>query len=84
MEVEISFQNVILSIPEDILAKVKEIAASRGTSISGLLTQILEEIVIREEEYHAARQRHLALLEDETNLGTNGILSWTRDNLHER
>ena len=79
-----SFQNVTLSVPKDILAKIKVIAARRGTSISGLLTDLLEEIVTREEGYQAARQRHLALLEDETDLGTHGILSWTRDNLHER
>jgi hypothetical protein len=84
MEVEMSFQNVTLSISEDILAKIKVIAARRGTSISGLLIQVLEEIVAREEGYQAARQKHLSLLEDEITLDTKGILSWTRDNLHER
>ena len=77
-------QNITLAIPKDILLKVKVIAAKQGTSISGLLIQTLEEIVTREEGYRTARQRHLALLEDELMLGTNGAVSWTRADLHER
>jgi hypothetical protein len=79
-----SFQNITLSIPKDILLKVKVIAARKGTSISGLVSHVLEEIVTREEGYQAARRRHLALLEDEIDLGTNGNLGWTRDDLYER
>ena len=54
-------QNVTLSIPKDILLKIKVIAAKRGISISGLLSGALEEIVTREEGYQAAHRRHLAL-----------------------
>lgn len=79
-----STQNITLSIPKDILFKVKIIAAKQGISISGLMTRVLEEIVSREEGYQAARRRHLETLESEINLGTNGDLSWTREDLHER
>ena len=77
-------QNITLSIPKDILLKIKVIAAKREMSISGFLTRILEEIVSREEGYQAAQRRHLATLEEGTHLGTNGALSWTREELHER
>jgi hypothetical protein len=77
-------QNITLALPKDILLKVKVIAAKQGTSISGFLTEILEEIVTREEGYRAACRRHLALLEDEIILGTDGVTSWTRADLHER
>lgn len=77
-------QNITLAIPKDVLLKVKIIAAQQGTSISGLLTRTLEEIVTREEGYQAARRQHLALLEDQVALGTEGAVSWTRANLHER
>jgi hypothetical protein len=78
-------QNVTLSIPRDILLKIKVIAAQQGTSISGLLTRALEEIVVREEGYQTARRRHLALMEENNlSLGTNGTISWTRTDLHER
>lgn len=77
-------QNITLSIPKDILLKVKIIAAKQEMSISGFLTRILEEIVSREEGYQAAQRRHLTTLEEGTHLGTNGVLSWTREELHER
>ena len=79
-----STQNITLSIPKDILTKVKIIAAQQGTSISGFMTHVLEEIVSREEGYQASRRRHLEMLESEITLGTHGASSWTRDQLHER
>ncbi|GAB4396139.1 MAG: CopG family transcriptional regulator [Anaerolineae bacterium] len=77
-------QNITLAIPTDVLLKVKVIAAQRGTSISAFLTRLLEETVAREEGYQVARQRHLALLENELVLGTEGAVSWTRADLHEQ
>jgi hypothetical protein len=77
-------QNITLAIPKDILLKVKVIAAKQGTSISAFLTRILEETVAREEGYQVARQRHLALLEDDVMLDVGSTVSWTRADLHER
>lgn len=77
-------QNITLAIPKDVLFKVKVIAAKQGTSISGFMTRVLEEIVAREEGYEAARRNHLALLEEGVRLDTNGTISWTRADLHER
>jgi hypothetical protein len=77
-------QNITLAIPKDILLKVKVIAAKQGTSISGFLTRILEEVIAREEGYQAARWRHLTLLENQLTFGTEGAVSWTRTDLHER
>lgn len=77
-------QDITLVIPKDILQKVKVIAAKQGLSVSGFLTRILEETVGGEEEYQAARRRHLALLEEQLTLGTEGVVSWTRTELHGR
>lgn len=79
-----STQNITLAISKDILLKIKVIAAKRGTSISGFLTQTLEELVAREEGYQTAQRRHLATLNSGLSLGTNGTVSWTRAELHER
>jgi hypothetical protein len=79
-----STQNITLSIPKETLLKVKIMAARQGTSISALMTRVLEEIVAREEGYQAARRRHLATLESEISLDTRGASSWTREALHER
>jgi len=47
----------------------------KNTSLSGLLTQTLTEIVVREEGYELARQRNMALLKIGFDLGTQGNIS---------
>jgi predicted transcriptional regulator len=75
-------QNITLSLPKDVLQKVKFLAARQETSVSGLLTRALEEIVSREEGYEAARRSHLAQLETGLDLGTRGARPWIREELH--
>lgn len=77
-------QNITLSIPKPVLRKVKILAVERQTSVSALLTGLLEEVVGREDAYAAARERALARLTRSVNLGTRGQVGWTRDSLHER
>jgi predicted transcriptional regulator len=77
-------QNITLSIPKDILRKIKLIAVKQDTSVSGLMTQALEEIVVREEGYRAARRRHLKALDTGVDMATNGNPGWTREELHDR
>jgi hypothetical protein len=77
-------QNITLSIPKDVLLKVKLMAVTRQTSVSGLLTQTLEELVRQEDAYTHAQRRHLQLLEQGVDLGTGGQVLITRDKLHER
>ncbi len=76
--------NITLSLPKELLRRVKLIAVQRGQSISGLLVWMLEELVQREDEYARAREEHLALLEEGWDLGTEGRPAWTRAELHER
>jgi hypothetical protein len=77
-------QNVTLSLPKGLLRKAKMVAIEQETSLSGLMVDLLTEFVERKEAYAEARQRHLALLAEETDLGTYGRSNWTRDSLHER
>jgi hypothetical protein len=77
-------QNVTLSIPKHILRKAKILAVRRNTSLSALLTRTLEDLVTEAGGYDQARQRHLALLENAPDLGTEGQISWSRHELHER
>ena len=77
-------QNITLSLPKDVLLKVKLLAVRRETSVSGLLTQTLENLVRQEEAYVHAHLRHLQLLEQGANLGTEGRVMTTRDEMHER
>ncbi len=77
-------QNITLSIPQEILRKAKIIVVQRQTSLSGLLTEFLEEIVRNEEKYTLSQQRHLHLLDEGLDLGTQGQINIRRDDLHER
>jgi len=60
---------VTLKLPGETVRKVKVIAAERGTSISGLLTAKLEELVGEDAEYQAARRRALEWLAQGWHLG---------------
>ncbi len=77
-------QNITLAIPKDILRKAKILAVQKNTSLSGLLTQTLAELVAREEGYEQARRHNLEMLKSGFDLGTQGSISWKREDLHER
>ena len=77
-------QNVTLAIPKDILRKAKILAVQRNTSLSALLTQTLAELVSDQEAYEQARRRSLKTLKTGFDLGTQGSITWKREELHER
>lgn len=77
-------QNVTLSLPKTTLKKAKMIAVERQTSLSRLLTGLVEKMVGADERYRRARERHLAMLEEGYDLGTEGRPLVSRDELHER
>ncbi|MBN1568056.1 MAG: CopG family transcriptional regulator [Acidobacteria bacterium] len=76
-------QNVTLSLPKELVRKAKIIAVERQTSISGLLKDLLIEAVAQEDRYAAARSRHLEVLHRGMDLGTRGMIRWTREEIHE-
>ena len=77
-------QNITLSLPKNILHKVKLMAVRRHTSVSGLLTQTLEKLIENEDAYARARRLHLEWLSHAPDLGTGGRGAAGRDELHER
>jgi HSP90 family molecular chaperone len=77
-------QNITLSIPKEVLVKVKVIAARRQTSVSRMLSQMLERLVQQEDAYDRASRRHVEWLEAGADLGTRGEILTRRDELHER
>ncbi|SFE27034.1 hypothetical protein SAMN04324257_01164 [Thermoanaerobacter thermohydrosulfuricus] len=77
---KIEMQNITLSLPKGLLQKIKHIAIARQRSVSSLLTETLEEIVRKENSYDKAKSRHI--LEKGFNLGTEGELTWRREDLY--
>jgi predicted transcriptional regulator len=76
-------RNITLAIPKEILFKIKIMAAKQDTSISALLTEVLTQMVARDEGYQAARQRHLAMLDSGLNLDSQAVLGGNREQIHE-
>lgn len=77
-------QNITISVPKDVLKKIKHIAVERETSVSALIVTLMQEIASSKDEYQAARRRHKKIMEKGFNLDTYGIITWDRDSLHER
>jgi predicted metal-dependent peptidase len=76
--------NVTISMDEELVRKARHMAVDRGMSLSRFIAEVVKERVasdpVREE-----RRAHLKKLLDEgLDLGTNGQITWTRDELHER
>lgn len=77
-------QNITLAISKDVLAKAKQLAVERRTSLSALVTQMIVDIVDQDDSYRLARERQLLMLQEGFDLGSQGAATWTRDELHER
>jgi hypothetical protein len=77
-------RNVTLALSRSLLRKVKLLAVERDTSISGLLTEFLEGIVNKHDEYERARRKAIRDLRRPPDLATGGRASWKRDDLHRR
>ena len=77
-------QNITLSIPKDLLQKVKIIAVKNNRSLSGLLSDYLARITNEEEAYKIAETRHRRLLKKGFDFGLEGEIPWKREDLHER
>jgi tryptophan 2,3-dioxygenase len=80
----VQYQNVTLSLPKDILRRAKHLAIEQQTSLSGLLTRLLEDLVRKEDAYRKARESHLDTLNRIFDIGTQGRTKWSRDDLHAR
>ncbi len=77
-------QNITLSLPRELLKRVKRLAVDRDTSVSSLMTETLARMADDDRRYSAARRRALAALRSHRSLGTGGRPTWTRNELHER
>lgn len=77
-------QNVTLSLPKPLLRKAKVVAAQQDKSLSELMREALESRICRDAEYEKAKKRHLKLLARGLDLGSNGELAVSREEIHDR
>ena len=72
-------QNITLSIPKQILLKVRLIAVQWHASVPGLLTQTHQKLVKQEDACARARRRHRAWPQQGVDLGTDGHVTTRQD-----
>ena len=78
-------RNVTLALPEDLLRRVKVLAAVQETSISALLVLSLEKLLLEESaDYDRAMGQLLDNMKKGYPLAIGDKPSWTRESLHER
>jgi predicted transcriptional regulator len=77
-------RNITLSLPRELLRRIKRLAADRDTSVSAMTVEALARLTDEDRRYSAARKRSLAALRSVRSLGTDGHCAWSRDELHER
>jgi hypothetical protein len=77
-------RNITLSLPKDVLIAARHLAVERGMSLSGMLAQFLREMVDRDAARRRAQQRIEERLAVGFDLGTEGEIGWSRNELHER
>ena len=79
---DLTKQNVTISLTRQTLQKVRVLAARRATSISGLLAKQVEILVGEEEAYGRAQRQAMSLLDQGFHMG--GVIRASRDEWHER
>ncbi len=74
-------RNLTVQLDDEVVRQAKIVAAKRGTSVSGLVTQELQRLVEADERYEDARRRAQRTLARTIPRGGRG---WERQELHQR
>lgn len=84
-------QNVTVSLPADVVREARHLAVDQGISLSKLVGSLLQERIAvsraesnRQREHEQLLNAALQLGREAGNHGTNGQITWIRDELHER
>ncbi len=77
-------RNVTLSLPEPLLQEFRVYAAKQNQSMTAVMTNAIRMFMQQDSEREAAKKRIAQRLKNPPYLGTGGVATWTRDELHER
>jgi predicted transcriptional regulator len=72
-------RNLTIQLDDDLIRRAKVIAAERGTSVSGLVTQQITELIEARDRYIRARKSALEMMATASDRGGR---NWTRDELY--
>ena len=77
-------RNVTLSLPEPLIRRFRVFAAARNQSMTSLMAEAIRKLVDEDNEKEKAKARFLERIRNPPDLGTHGVATWTRDEIHER
>lgn len=77
-------QNVTLSLPVDLLQKLRISAAKRNTSMSSLLENAAYKMLEGEDNRETRTKRMIERMRKSPGRGPGDNIPWTREELHER
>ena len=75
-------RNITFAVDDEILQKVRVLAAHRRTSVNELVRDYLKSLVGKDSEMDEARAKLLKLAEERA--GDMGTKSWKREDLYDR
>ena len=80
-------RNVTVQLDEEVIAKIKVLAAQRGTSISGLVTAEINRLTEQNERYDRAKKEALARMAAPAQYSSGepdpaGGRGWTREEIY--
>jgi hypothetical protein len=71
-------------LPENVLRRFKVYAASQNQSMSSLMTRAINQLMENGAGKEVRKRRFLEKMRNAPDLGTGGVVPWTREELHER
>lgn len=77
-------RKVTLSLPKSLLQRAKLAAVRKDKSLSEFMKDALEEKIRKDSGYKKAKERQVKLMSMRIDLGTEGSISISREELHER
>jgi predicted DNA-binding protein len=77
-------RNVTLSLPVDLLQKLRVMAAKRNVSMSSLMAGAISKTILDADDYDVRAKRAIERMRKATDRGIGGKITWTREELHER
>jgi plasmid stability protein len=77
-------RNLTVNLPEQLLRQLRVCAAVRNQSMTSLVKLAIRKIVDEDGEAEKAKKRLIARLRNAPDIGLQGKISWTREELHER
>ena len=77
--------NIVLSLPKDLVKRVRKIAVDRDTTLTSLVREYLSELIRQDAATGRERRKQEALERSFEQFQFRvGNKSWKRDDLHER